>query len=141
MKRVLTCTFAFAVAAFFASLLSQAVAADDAPASRVVVMYFHRTQRCPTCLKMGSYTEEAVKNGFAEQLKDGKVEFHYVDFQDQRNDKLTKGYKVTGPTLIAARVADNKVAEYKNLTEIWAKATDKAAFVKYVQDNVKGYEK
>ena len=115
--------------------------AADAPADRVVVMYFHRTQRCPTCLKMGGYSEEAVKSGFAKEIKDGKVEFHYIDFQDQKNEALTKGYKVGGPTLIVARVAGNKVAEYKNLTEIWSKVGDKAAFIEYVQTNVKDYQK
>ena len=45
-------------------------------------MYFHRTRRRPTCLKMGKLFQEAVKSGFAQQIKDGKVEFHYIDFQD-----------------------------------------------------------
>lgn len=141
MKRVVTAVFALVVVATLASLLPPAVRAADAPADRVVVMYFHRTQRCPTCLKMGSYSEEAVKDGFAEQLKDGKVEFHYIDFQDKKNETLTKGYKVGGPTLMIARVADSKVKEYKNLTDIWAKVTDKKAFLEYVQGSVKDYQK
>lgn len=136
MRRALTCAFAFAVVALLASMFPQAVLAADAPADRVVVMYFHRTQRCPTCLKMGGYTEEAVKAGFAQQIKDGKVEFHYVDFQNAKNAALTKGYKVSGPTLIVAKVADNKVAQRKNLTEIWSKVGDKAAFIKYVQSSI-----
>ncbi len=90
---------------------------------------------------MGSYSEEAVKGGFTRQIKEGKVEFHYINFQDQTNETLTKGYKVAGPTLIVVRVAGNKAAQYKNLTEIWSKVGDKAAFVKYVQDNVKAYQK
>ena len=87
--------------------------AADAPTDRVVVMYFHRTQRCPTCLKMGSYTEEAVKDGFAKEIKDGKVELHYIDFQDEKNAAFTKAYKVGGPTLIVAKASGNKVAEYQ----------------------------
>jgi Zn-dependent alcohol dehydrogenase len=122
-------------------MLPQAVVADDTPADRVVVMYFHRTQRCPTCLKMGSYTEEAVKSEFAKQIEDGTVEFHYIDFENRKNEVLTKGYKVGGPTLVVARVAKNKVAEYKNLTEIWSKVGDKGGFVKYVQGSVKDYQK
>src|SRR3989337_151348 len=82
-----------------------ALAADaPVPADRVVAMYFHRTQRCPTCLKMGSYSEEAVVKGFIKQVKDGTVEFRYIDFQDEKNAPLTKGYKVGGPTLIVAQV-------------------------------------
>jgi Zn-dependent alcohol dehydrogenase len=111
------------------------------PADRVVVMYFHRTQRCPTCLKMGGYTEEAITAGFAQEIKKGTVEFHYIDFQDKKNEALTTGYQVGGPTLIVAHVIDNKVKDRKNLTDIWTKVRDKPAFIAYVQSNVKNYLK
>ena len=82
MRRVVTATIAFGIVALCASfhLLFTAVCwaadastakaeASTTPADRVVVMYFHRTQRCPTCLRMGSYSEEAVVNGFAKEIK------------------------------------------------------------------------
>ena len=123
-------------------LIAGSVSAGEpkkAPKDRVVAMYFHRTQRCPTCQKMGSYTEEAIKTGFAKQLKDRTVEFHFIDFEDQKNAAFTKAYKVTGPALIEARVAGGKVAEFKNLKDIWTHVGDKKVFVKYVQDEVKAY--
>jgi thiol-disulfide isomerase/thioredoxin len=123
------------------SILADMAAAGDAPKDRVVVMYFHRTQRCPTCLRMGSYTEEAVKTGFVNETKDGRVAFHYIDFQDPQNAPFTQAYGVSGPTLVVARASGDRVAEYKNLKEIWAKSRDKNAFVEYVQDNVKAYLK
>ena len=43
------------------------------PADRVVVMYFHRTVRCPTCRRMGSYSEEAVVEGFASRSSKAPV--------------------------------------------------------------------
>ncbi|MBU4398130.1 MAG: hypothetical protein KKE86_02210, partial [Planctomycetes bacterium] len=109
MKRVVTAVVALGVAALFASMFPQVVLAADAAADRVVAMYFHRTKRCPTCLKMGSYSEEAVKNGFARQINDGKVAFHYIDFQDEKNAALTKGYKVGGPALIVTHIVGGKV--------------------------------
>jgi hypothetical protein len=149
MRRVVIASM-FGVFVLCTLALSQTVlAADDpvkadkpaaVPADRVVVMYFHRTQRCPTCLRMGSYSEEAVVKGFAKQIKAGAVEFHYVDFQDAKNAALTNGYKVGGPTLIVAHVLSNKVKEYKNLTEMWAKNRDKDVFLKYVRDNVAAYQ-
>ena len=141
MRRVVTAIAALGFVAFFASVLAPEVRAADAPANRVVVMYFHRTQRCPTCLKMGSYAEEAVKTGFAQEIKEGKVEFHFIDFQDKKNEALTKGYQVGGPTLIVARVVENKIADRQNLKEMWTKVRDKAAFIEYVQSNVKAYLK
>jgi thiol-disulfide isomerase/thioredoxin len=155
MKRILILVLAVAAVALFTSLFAvHATAADKAaseksttakaataPADRVVVMYFHRTQRCPTCLRMGTYSEESVKEKFAGAMKEGKVEFHYIDFQDKKNEALTKGYKVGGPTLIVAKVNDNKIKEFKNLKDIWAKNSDKKGFYKYVQENITAYAK
>jgi thiol-disulfide isomerase/thioredoxin len=167
MKRAITAIAILAVAAFFATVVSRAALAADppaktdsspakadtaakpdasakakpktlaTPADRVVVMYFHRTKRCPTCLKMGGYSEEAVKAGFAKEIKRGKVEFHYIDFQDEKNERLTKGYGVAGPTLLVAKVAANKVVKIKNLDEMWTKVGDKNEFIEYVQSNIK----
>jgi Zn-dependent alcohol dehydrogenase len=136
MKRIALTVLA---AALFASMLSGPATAADPPGDRVVAMYFHRTQRCPTCLKMGSYSEDAVTSGFAEQIDDGTVAFHYIDFQDKKNAALKKGYGVTGPALIVAKIAKNEVAEFKNLEEIWSKVGEKADFIEYVQENITAY--
>lgn len=135
--------FAFLVAILSVSASSARAAAEPqktdaaAPADRVVVMYFHRTVRCATCQKMGSYSEEAVVKGFGPQIADRTVEFHYIDFQDPKNAALTKGYKITGPTLVVVKVVDNKAVEVRNLQDIWTKHTDKAQFLQYVRDNIR----
>ena len=136
MNRVVV--FCLAVALGAAMFVSTATAADP-PADRVVAMYFHRTQRCPTCVKMGSYAEEAVTQGFAEQVENGSVAFHYVDFQDEKNAALAQGYKISGPALIVVKVKDNKVEQYKNLQDIWVKVREKPEFLKYVQAHVQEY--
>jgi hypothetical protein len=143
MKRTAIFVIALGAVSVLASMLPQSILADASatPADRIVVMYFHRTQRCPTCLRMGTYAEEAVVKGFTREIKAGTVEFHYVDFQDDANAALTNGYKVTGPTLIVAKIVGNKVKEYVNLTEIWAKNGNKDEFLKYVRDNVAAYQK
>ena len=142
MKRVAAIVPAlFAVAFSLASMSPSAAPAADALADRIVVMYFHRTKRCPTCLKMGSYSEEAVQSGFAEQLKDGAVAFHYIDFQDKKNEKLAKGYRIEGPALIVAKITSNKVAKFTDLEDIWAKVGDRPAFLKYVRDSVAAHRK
>lgn len=146
MKRFTIATLAIVCVA--ATYASTAVAAEPTAeptatpaADRVVAMYFHRTKRCPTCLKMGSYSEEAVKKGLAKQVKAGSVEFHYIDFQNKKNAALTKAYKITGPALIVAKVKANKVKEYKALKEIWTKVGKKPEFIKYVLDNIQAYAK
>lgn len=141
MKRVVTLSsmFAFVMTAMAFSAWTEMATAAGASADRIVVMYFHRTQRCPTCLKMGSYSEEAVKTGFAQQIKDGEVAFYYIDFQNPKNATFTKRYRVGGPALIVAKIVANKVAEFKDLKDIWLNVRDKPAFIKYVRANVTAY--
>jgi thiol-disulfide isomerase/thioredoxin len=123
------------------SALPRDVAGAEAPADRVVVMYFHRTVRCPTCQMMGTYSEEAVKQGFAEQVGKGTVEFHYVDFQNAQNAALAQGYKVAGPALIVVQISEGKAKQYKDLKEIWVKVRDKPAFLQFVRENVQAFVK
>lgn len=129
----------FAVALIAVNLAWSAFAADP-PADRVIAMYFHRTQRCPTCPKMGSYADEAVKQGFAAQMAAGTVAFHYVDFQNPKNAALTSGYQITGPALIIAKIKANQVQEYKNLPDIWTKVREKPAFLQYVRESIEAYQ-
>jgi hypothetical protein len=131
--------FFITAAALLAGTLPGAAIAADGPADRVVAVYFHRTQRCPTCQKMGSYSQEAVKTGFPEQLKAGTVAFYYVDFEDKKNAKLVKGYKVSGPALIVAKIKGKKVKQFTDLEDIWTHVTNKREFIKYVQENVAAY--
>jgi hypothetical protein len=153
MKRIMTSALAVTTVATFALITSVAASAADksapakaaspkaVPADRVLVMYFHRTQRCPTCLRMGTYSEESVTEKYADAMKAGKVEFHYIDFQDKKNEALTKGYKIAGPTLIVAKVVGNKIKEYTNLKDIWAKNANPKEFHEYVQQNIAAYAK
>ena len=139
MKRIAAIVLPVTAVALLAAMLPSVAAAADAPADRVVAMYFHRTERCPTCQKMGSYSEEAVKTGFAEKVKDGSVAFYYIDFQNKKNAKLKKGYDVSGPALIVAKIKGKKVKEFKDLEDIWTNVADKQAFIKYVQENISAY--
>lgn len=128
-----------ATVAVTALMTTSTLYAADTPKDRVIAMYFHRTERCPTCQKMGAYSEEAVKKAFAEQQKDGTVEFRNVDFQDPKNARLAKGYKIQGPTLIVAKIENNRVAAYKDLDGIWERVGDKPKFLEYVQENITAY--
>lgn len=137
MKRIALEALLTLTAVFFVTLVTGAAQAADAPKDRVIALYFHRTERCPTCQKMGSYSEEAVKAAFADEIKAGRVAFHFIDFEEEKNARYTKAYNISGPALIVAKISNNKVASYRNLEDIWDKVGDKPAFLRYVQENVK----
>jgi thiol-disulfide isomerase/thioredoxin len=137
MKRIAHSLLSAVTGIVFAALAAGAAQAADAPQDRVIAMYFHRTERCPTCQKMGSYSEEAVQAAFADESKAGRVAFHFIDFEAEKNARYTKAYNISGPALVVAKISNNKVASYRNLEDIWDKVGDKPAFLRYVQENVK----
>ncbi len=141
MKRTAVAFLTVVSVASLAATIPSAVSAAEPPADRVFALYFHRTERCPTCQTMGKYSEEAVKKGFAKEVKAGTVAFYYIDYQNRKNAALKKGYKITDPALIVAKIVGNKVKEFKDLEDIWEKVDEKEAFLKYVRENVTAYRK
>lgn len=109
------------------------------PSHQVIACYFHRTVRCPTCIKISAYIEESVKTGFAAQLKDGSVKLVMIDYQDSKNQKFTQAYQITGPTLVVMDVKGGKVVAWKPAPKVWSLIGKKDEFVKYVQGEVQGY--
>lgn len=133
---------AAAIVSLAGALAQRAVAAEPSaaePAHRVVACYFHRTERCPTCRMIGSYVEEAVKTGFAEQVKAGTVAMHFIDFQDPKNKKYAGYYRIKGPTLVIIDVRDGKVTAWKPAPGVWTLVAKKDEFLKYVQGEIRAY--
>jgi thiol-disulfide isomerase/thioredoxin len=109
------------------------------PSHQVVAIYFHRTNRCPTCKRISAYIEEAIKTTFAAELKSRTVEIHLVDYEDARNARLAQGYKIASPTLVLADVRDGKVQRWTPMPKVWSLVRDKDKFFAYVDDQVAAY--
>lgn len=138
MKSVLktrTLAVALAYAMLAAWSLSAATAAPTA--RRVVAGYFHRTVRCPTCQKVGSSIEEAIRANFAAELADGRLEWRMIDFQDPRNAKLVTAFGITGPAFIIMEVRDNRIVAWKPAPKAWGLVGDRAALSGYVRAEVR----
>ena len=134
-----------------AAAASQAKAAEPATATkqtaaaaaphRVIACYFHRTERCPTCRKISAYIEESLNSAYAKEIKAGSVAVQMIDFQDPKNKKYTDYYKITVPTLVILDVQGDEVKAWKAAPKVWSLVGKKDAFLKYVQDEVRGYLK
>jgi hypothetical protein len=108
-----------------------------APARQVIACYFHRTVRCPTCRTISAYAEESLQAGFKKEMKQSRVVWKMVDFQDAKNQKLVEAYQIQGPTLVLMDVRKGKVVDWKPVPKVWSLVPDKEAFVKYVQKEVR----
>jgi hypothetical protein len=101
-----------------------------------VAIYFHRTQRCPTCKRIGAMAEAAVKKGFAEKVEDRTVEFKFIDFQDKKNAKLAKEYGIQSPTLVLLNVFEGEMICRANMPGVWQLVGKPDQFNSYVRKGV-----
>ncbi len=111
------------------------------PEHQVVAIYFHRTERCPTCKRIGAMAEEAVTKGFEKEVKTRTVEFHFVDFQDKKNAKLAKAYGIESPTLVLLNVFEGETVCWTSMPKVWQLVGKPDEFRAYVHDGVVRYLK
>ncbi len=106
-------------------------------ASKVVVYYFHTTARCQTCRKFESYSDETIRQTFAKELNDGRLEWKVVNVDEPANKHFVGDYQLYSKSIVIVKIRDGKQTAWKNLDKIWELVRDKNAFVKYIQDEVK----
>ena len=77
-------------------------------AAKVKLIYFHATSRCESCLKIEKFTEMAVNELYANELKSGKLEYSSLDFMEEKNEKLAKKYSIDSQNLILSVIAKGR---------------------------------
>lgn len=112
---------------------------EPAPSQKVIAYYFHGTKRCPTCLKMEAYADEAIKSGFSEAMKQGGLEWRVVNTDEPANKHFLSDYQLYTKALVIVKVQDGKQTEWKNLEKIWDLVGEKDDFIKYVQEEIGSY--
>lgn len=106
----------------------------DQPADhRLIAYYFHRTQRCRTCLTIEAYAEEALKEAFPEALRRGELEWHVVNVEEPANEHFVEEYGLTSSALVLLDLWDGEPREWRNLEQVWELVGDEMKFKTYVQ--------
>jgi hypothetical protein len=114
-------------------------AADATPAAagrQVAVYYFHRTARCPTCLKIESLAKQEVETSFAKELKQGDMKFLSLNVEEAGNEHFVKDYDLVAQALVLVEYRDGVARRSKNLEAIWDLVGTEAEFNRYVRDEV-----
>ena len=62
------------------------------PADRVEVVYFHRTQRCHSCIYVEEGTRYTMETYFKDELANGKLTFETFNIEHEENAAIVKKY-------------------------------------------------
>jgi hypothetical protein len=106
---------------------------------KVVVYYFHRTQRCPTCNKIEELAAGVVKSKFAGALESGKLVWSVVNIEEPGNAHFETDYSLITQSLIVADFRDPKNNHWKNLDQIWELVWTEPEFNEYVATEIASF--
>ncbi len=113
---------------------------DDVP-HKIIAYYFYSTKRCATCLKIEKYSHESIENGFANALKDGRLEWRMVNTDFEENEHFIDDFQLYTKSLILVEMQNGKQIRWKNCEKVWELLHDKDAFQSYVQSEVRAFLK
>ncbi len=115
--------------------------AANAADAKVVAYYFHGTNRCVTCRTIEKYSREAIESGFGKELQAGTLKFMPVNVEEPGNRHFIQDYQLVTKSLVLVEMEQGQPKQWKNLDQIWTLVRDQPAFIKYVQEEVRGFLK
>jgi hypothetical protein len=109
---------------------------SSGPADRVDVVYFHRAQRCHTCLYAENMTRYALETYFADELASGRVTFQSIDVEDGANAEIVEKYNNASYLTLCINTVIGGTDHVEVITDIWYVIDNDGAFVEIVKDRV-----
>ncbi|OGN91548.1 MAG: hypothetical protein A2Z75_07755 [Chloroflexi bacterium RBG_13_50_10] len=100
--------------------LSISLTQDESPdlVDRVDVVYFHRPQRCVTCLCFEDRVRYVVSTYFQSELDSGKMTFGVYNVGDSKNAAIVKKYGAYSSQLFINTVKDG-TDHIRDIQDIW----------------------
>jgi len=108
---------------------------SSAPADKVEVVYFHRVQRCYSCIYAEEGTRYTVETYFADELASGKVTFEVFNVEDKENATIVKKYGAFTSSLFINTIREN-TDHLEEVTAIWFVLGNDEAFVEVVKSKI-----
>ena len=109
---------------------------SSGPTDRLDVVYFHRTQRCYTCLCAEEQTRYTVETFFADELASGKVTFQSINVQDEANADIVEKYNNASYLTLCINTVRDGTDHIEEVTDIWLVIGDDEAFVEIVKNKI-----
>jgi hypothetical protein len=107
----------------------------------VIAYYFHRTQRCKTCLTMEAYAQDALQEALSDALESGELEWRAVNVEKRQYEHFVEEYDLYASALVMVEMAGDEVKRSKNLERIWDLVGDESKFKAFVRDEALAYLK
>jgi len=111
------------------------VSSAEQVADKLEIYYFHRTQRCYSCLTIGKYVNEIIEDSFANEIQDGTIDFQEINVELPENREIVKRFQASGSSLFinAIRNSQDDISQDEN---VWKLAGDEKQFKSYLKNKL-----
>jgi hypothetical protein len=109
------------------------------PVHQVVAYYFHGNVRCASCLKIETFTKEAIDSAFAGALKENRLVWRVINTDSTCNEHYLSDYKLFTKSVVLSDLHDGKETRWQNLEKVWELLNDQAKFHAYICDELTLY--
>jgi len=104
-------------------------------ADRVEVVYFHRAQRCKSCIYAETGTRYTLETYFKDELASDKIIFKVVNVEDKKNANIVKKYGAFTSSLFINTIIDSS-DHIEEVKEIWFVLGKDKAFFEVVKSKI-----
>lgn len=116
-----------------------AAATPSAASHRVVAYYFYTSFRCASCRAIEAWSRAAIEEGFADEIRDGRLVWRAVNTDEKANKHFVKDFKLYTKSLVLVDEVRGRPAEWRNLEQVWQLLQDRPKFVRYVQGETRSF--
>ncbi len=113
------------------SLISKAKVSAD----KIEVVHFHGTQQCWSCITVGEYALETIKEKFSEEYKNGTIVFKDINGELPENKDIVSKYQARSSSLFVNAIKAGKDSIEEDVT-VWRLVSNENQFVSYFQNKL-----
>ena len=108
---------------------------------KLLVYYFHLTNRCPTCIKIEATTQKVLKENFNTEMENGTIVFKSFNVEVPENKTISEKYQAYGATLALTKLTNGK-EQIEDMTNFaFTKIHNEEAFVEGLKNQIEEFLK
>lgn len=89
------------------------------PEYGIAVVNFHVTTRCNACREIGTEAKTTVDDSFAKNLREGRMSWHVINFEEPAAQHFVTEYGLTTSTIVITRREGGRDVEWQRLDGVW----------------------
>jgi hypothetical protein len=104
-------------------------------ADQVIIVHFHGTQQCWSCIEVGKLTQKTLEANFTEELDSEKIVFKEINGELPANKDIVQKYQARGSSLFINAIKDDQdhIAED---TTVWRLINSQEKFNEYLTEKI-----